>query len=490
MTAMGRRTITWRVAAVMAGAATCGCGSSASPHTPPAVPPASADAGTGDAGPFQAFVTVTVDATATHQTMVGFGASLVYNVNYLSDRNVPDDDIYQVLFGDLGLDILRVANWYQNQVETGGTTATAFSDRAGVSVVQSATAALGHPPKILMSSWSPPSYLKSTGDTKNGGTLVKQAGAFAYGPFAQWWVASLSAYAGQQIVPDYLSIQNEPDFTATWESCRFDATEGTNAGYGNALDAVYGALGPAGFAPKIIAPEISGISRNKVQSYLAQVPAGEAAVAAHHLYNGGATGADPSPDSFATAMSGVAATAATGGLPIFMTEFSPTSPTMFDTAWMIHDAVVTEGVSAYLYWELVWPAPAPGSPPSGLVTLESPYGTFATPKGYTINDIYYALKHFAKWVDPDWTRVDATSTVVGLKASAFVSPDGTSLTVVALNADAATHTISVDPGAFAFGTATAYRSSGDAERTAQVSLGDANSLDLPAQSIVTVTFTP
>ncbi|HEY4013051.1 MAG TPA: glycoside hydrolase family 30 beta sandwich domain-containing protein [Polyangiaceae bacterium] len=483
--------------ASVVGAAVGACGSGAASHGPNVSPPATIDAGPGDdagdageAGPFQSAVTVTVDATSVHQTMVGFGASLVYEVNLLSDRNVPDDDIYQVLFADLGLDVLRIANWYQNQLETGASPSTPFSDMAGIKVVQNATAALGHPPKILMSSWSPPSFLKSTGDTKDGGTLVKQGGAFAYAPFAAWWTAALGAYAGQQVVPDYLSIQNEPDFTATYESCRFDATEGTNAGYGKALDAVYGALGPAGFTPKIVAPEITGIARSKVQSYLAQVPPGEASAVAHHLYNGGATGVDPAPDSFATAMAGVETAAAADGLPIFMTEFSPTSPTMFDTAWMIHDAVVNEGVSAYLYWELVWGAPAVGSPPTGLLTLESPYGTFVTPKGYTINDVYYALKHFAKWVDPDFARVDAASSAPGVKASAFVSSDGTRLTVVVLNADPATHALSVDPGAFAFGTATAYRSSGAAERTAQVPLGDGNSIDLPAQSIVTLTFTP
>lgn len=132
---------------------------------------------------------------------------------------------------------------------------TPFSDQAAVTIVQNATQALGHPPTILMSSWSPPSYLKSTGDTKNGGTLVKQGTSFAYDQFAQWWLASIGAYAQKGIVPDYISIQNEPDFTATWESCRFDATEGTNAGYGQALDAVVAAIAAAGMnMPQFVVP--------------------------------------------------------------------------------------------------------------------------------------------------------------------------------------------------------------------------------------------
>jgi hypothetical protein len=65
------------------------------------------------------------------------------------------------------------------------------------------------------------------------GTLVKSGSAFAYTQFADWWARSLAAYAGMGVVPDYISIQNEPDYyNVGWETCLFDATEGTNAGYG------------------------------------------------------------------------------------------------------------------------------------------------------------------------------------------------------------------------------------------------------------------
>jgi glucuronoarabinoxylan endo-1,4-beta-xylanase len=481
------------LAMALASVAACGGGSSArAPTAGDGAAPPLDDAGAADDSAGGGLdVTVTIDTTTRHQTMVGFGASLVYDTNFLTDRQVPDDDIYQVLFGDLGLDVLRIANWYQNQAETGTSESTPFSDTAAVTALGNATAVLGHPPKLLMSSWSPPSYLKSTGDTKNGGTLVKAAGAFAYAQFAQWWTGALGAYAANGIVPDYISIQNEPDFTATWESCRLDATEGTNAGYGKALDAVHGALASgAGQAPQIVGPEVSGIVRNKVQTYLAQVPLADISAVAHHLYSGGATGNDPAADSFATAMTGVATTAAADGKPVFMTEFSPGSPSMFNTAWMIHDAVASEGVSAYLYWELVWTAPAAGAAPTGLVTLENPYGAFVTPKGYTINDVYYAVKHYARWVDADWVRVGATSTSPAVKVSAFESPDGSALTVVVLNTDMAEHALTIDPAGFAHGTTAAYRTSGSTERTAPIPLGDGDLLPLPAQSIATVTFTP
>ena len=115
-----------------------------------------------------------------------------------------------------------------------------------------------------------------------------------------------------------------------------------------------------------------------------------------------------------------------------MTEYSPDAPTMFDTAWLINNALTVENVSAYIYWELVWNN---STPPTGLVTIGESTGDAP----YTINDIYYALKHFARWTDPGWVRVDTTSTVSAVRASAFASPDGSSLTLVLLNTGGQDH---------------------------------------------------
>jgi glucuronoarabinoxylan endo-1,4-beta-xylanase len=182
-------------------------------------------------------------------------------------------------------------------------------------------------------------------------------------------------------------------------------------------------------------------------------------------------------------MNSVGKTAAAAGLPTFMTEFSPNAPTMFDTACLINNALTVENVSAYIYWELVWNN---SSPPTGLVTITNPFGNST----YTINDIYYALKHFARWTDPGWVRVDATSSLSAVRASAFVSPDGGSLTLVLLNTSAKDHMVTVSPGAFPFGTLAIYRSSGASERTANVAPEADGSVFLPSRSIATLTYTP
>ena len=149
-------------------------------------------------------------------------------------------------------------------------------------------------------------------------------------------------------------------------------------------------------------------------------------------------------------------------------------------------------MSAYLYWDLIWGESASSTNPSGLVSIETvPMAQWKTPKGYKINDTYYALRHFAKWIDGGWLRVGATPDSTVVRASAFASPDGQSVTVVLLNTDSAEHTVTLDSGPFAFGTSAVYRTSGTDERTAPLgALPEGNVLDMPGRSLATVTLTP
>jgi glucuronoarabinoxylan endo-1,4-beta-xylanase len=440
-------------------------------------------------------VSVVIDTTTPHQTLVGFGAAVAYQPYLLSGRS---DDIYGVLFVDSGLDILRLGNWYQNQSSTNTTPSTPFTDTAQVQIVKKAAAARGGtPPKILMSSWSPPAYLKSSGMTRpphgagadTPGTLSQNGSAYDYAGFGDWWVRSLQAYAAQGVVPDYISIQNEPDFyTRGWETCLWGPTEGARmegiatAGYGQALDAVYNAIAASTLAsrPIIVGPETTGFRNNVVQKYLAGLNLAQLGAIAHHLY--GTTEDNPDPDWFNGPMIGVGKAAAVAGLPAFMTEYSPNVTTMLETAWLMNNSLTVENVSAYIYWELVWSP----TPPTGLVTIASP----APSSPYTINDTYYALKHFARWTDPGWVRVEATSSYSQVRTSAFVSPDGASLTLVLLNTGAKDHKVTVSPGAFAFGSLDIYRSSGASERTAKVAPEADGGVFLPSRSIATLTYTP
>lgn len=432
--------------------------------------------------------TVTVDLTASYQTMVGFGAAVAY-YDGSAMANPMSAQLFQALFGDLGIQVLRVGNWYQNNNDDNG----AFNQTAAfVQAVHQA----GYAPILLMSSWNPPLALKNNGSLRAGGTLPKDAdGNYEYAAFGTWWAQSLTAFAAATggIVPDYVSIQNEPDFTTTNEgTCLFDPTEdATNAGYGPALDAVRTAVAAAaaqatgGFPmPKFIGPENDSLAKGELEKYITALSGtpsylGELDAVAHHLYG---SGTDSIPNSYNSNMTGVANAAATAGKPIWQSEYAPNAQSAFDTAWLLQNAVTIEGVSAYLYWDLYWPGGA-GQPPEGLVSTTS--------TGFIINDDYYAIQHFAKGIATGWTRVGAGSSETPLLASAFLSPDGTQLTVVLVNTDGADHQVAIAAAGFTGATSAVYRSSGTSERFASMGpLDAAGSLDMPAQSIATVMLSP
>ena len=71
-----------------------------------------------DPGTVPQQVGVTLDSSVRYQTMQGFGGSVAFEISFLS--NHPNrDELYQVLFPDLGIQILRVANWYRNSQAPG-----------------------------------------------------------------------------------------------------------------------------------------------------------------------------------------------------------------------------------------------------------------------------------------------------------------------------------------------------------------------------------
>jgi O-glycosyl hydrolase len=291
--------------------------------------------------------------------------------------------------------------------------------------------------------------------------------------------------------PDFISLQNEPDFTAVWSTCLFGPTEGIDAargisvaGYDQALDAVYSHVQALAPVPLLLGPEISGIGGKKLQNYLGHMNPDHFAVVAHHLYNGGMPTA---PETYNAAMRIAAGLAP--DKPLFMTEFAPMPQDMFATAWLMNNAVTVEGVSAYIYWDLTWDAPG------GLVTTENPYdrSSWKTDKGYAVRDPYYAVKHFARWVDCGWTRVAATASTTAVKVSAFVSPDGSQTTVVLLNTGATARDVTLTTGDWTYANSDVFRTSSSAdltERTAELGPLPADGMiTLPPLGIATITLT-
>ncbi len=325
-----------------------------------------------------------LNPSTSYQTITGIGGNLaggeqlaLYNAstNLLNNAFSP---------AGLNLSFLRIDNPY-------GQTEPAFDGllKANNTVIAAFRALQPHG-KIMMTAWSPPGALKSTGSAFKG-TLAKDAqGKFDYANFANWWVASLKYWQSNSSLPDYVSIQNEPDWFPTsgtnnaWQAgCELTATEGTYAGYPQAFAAVTNAFLAGGFSSvRLIGPDTSGTSGNIIPTYLNQLPAGAISVA-HHPYG----------NNISTTGAGLLTTL-NAQYPWashlkFLDEYDGDKWATNYPAWLglavtLHNVFALEHANAYLVWSIF-------------------YGLVYNPNGQPASDNYYAVGHYSKFINPgDW----------------------------------------------------------------------------------------
>jgi len=428
-------------------------------------------------------VTAKVDTAKLHQEIAGFGGSEAFFQAWLA-THPHRQEIYDALFGPvngLQIDFLRLQDSYRYSDKPGW-------DQNTIDIVKAADALRSTPMTIVMSSWTPPANLKSNHSEKGGGTLAKVNGSYDYDGFAKYWKDSVLAYRAVGVDPAYVSIQNEPDFTATYESCRFNPTEApfhgdSFAGYDKAAHAVYIAFQQIPSPPRLVGPETFGIGYGNVQAFLAAQNPDEVYAIAHHLYTGGDKKA---PDTYIPAMQAI--DQQNPGRLKFQTEYY--TALGFETVLMMHDSLVAEQASMYLYWPLTWPSDRP-SANGTLLQVEDPKdpSKWKTPQGWSYTDSYYALKHFSYFIHAGYRRVDASTGNDQVKLSAYLSPKKDKLVVVAINAADKPSKVLLKMGEFDHGTSRIYRTTFPNTPERFASLGPLpadNSLTLPPHSVATV----
>jgi glucuronoarabinoxylan endo-1,4-beta-xylanase len=369
----------------------------------------------------QSYIKINVDPSSTFQTITGFGGSLAYYENWLT-AHPNKGQIYEALFGELSLDILRLRNAHEYD--------PGMINRAK-EFVQAAEKARGNPISVLSTSWGPPARLKSNNDRNNGGTIRYSVNngvvEFDYRGFAGWWSSSLDEYNANGIYPDYISIQNEPDWTASYESCRLNPREtitsaDTIAGYDKALIAVYDTIQSRSHIPYLLGPETIGIGYNAVENYVGALDLSKIHGIAHHLYHG-ANEDNPFSSSLFKKVGDYHLE-----IPHFQTEYSRAG--WWSVAGLLHMSLSVENVVAYLYWDLIW---VDGG---GLVSLDFPWdrSRWTDPlKGYTKTKDFYVFKQYSAFIHPGWKRISANLSGGNSVVSAYMSPDEDSATIVLIN---------------------------------------------------------
>ena len=404
-------------------------------------------------------ILVTLDPSIRHQTMDGIGGALTwFSSRMLSLPTAKRDEVEQLIFDDLGLDIIRLKNWYfptdwPTNKSPSNIPSSFRGNHNNNKTFYDMAKKNGRDIIILFSSWSPPAVLKTNNDLQNGGTLKKVSGKYVYADLAQYWVDLLD---NMTWTPDYLSFQNEPGWIAAHETCDFAPTQtSTLAGYAEALDAIHARIKDRPNVPILVGPESESMNAFLTQavplrtrSYLG--------VNAYHNY-GIPDGSGNPPDNQAAIDSKITTfnevrteNAQHGGRRSWMSEYSKGAFDWLDTAHVIHNTFVEANASAYIFWKLVW----------GDSTNEDEIVFNINGSDYAKGDTFYALKHFSKHISRGHQRFEVTTAASAypeIRVSGYINPAGNQVTFIVLNTGNTDDTIALRLRGLPVASATAFR---------------------------------
>jgi glucuronoarabinoxylan endo-1,4-beta-xylanase len=386
---------------------------------------------------------VDVDLTQTRQRIEGFGASSAWTTPDMTDAQA--DAFFSPETG-LGLSLLRV------QIRPDGTCAE----------LATAKKAAARGVSVWAAPWSPPAAWKDNGSTRNGGKLLPE--------HRQDWANSLAAFAQSMATEGVplvgLSAQNEPDYTASWETCRYEPEELT------AFIRDY--LGPAMAAGApgvpIVAPETQNWTNlTRFADPLMTDPAAAAFIGPVAMHHYGGAPFDYRP-------------ARTAGKSIWETEVSDDDAPLdvgIDSALRvasgINENLVRGQVNAWHYW---WLNPR----------TDTQTGNSALTQGGQMTRRAWAVANWSRFVRPGFLRVEATPQPrMYVWASAFFDPP-TGRVVIVVGNDTVGLTQTFTIAGAAITELTPWVTSADAALAAQppVAVVDGGfSYALPQKSVTT-----
>jgi glucuronoarabinoxylan endo-1,4-beta-xylanase len=453
---------------------------------------------------------VSIDTTITTQTIDGFGGA-----NAWQTLPVAGGHVVELLFSltkGAGLSILRNRIPFREQSGNGGSIPdlndhfiayvngenyqyTANPDGTKTFVLNwdnwdltdtrqliGAIGALGADADletVFSTPWTPPNnsttnWKVNVADAANypqiGGSLAPSH----YADYADVLADYANGFASNMGAPlAAVSIQNEPDYAADYESCAWSA-----ANIHDFLGVMKGELGkkgiPAGL--RVIAPEDDSFEETLVVPTLQDANTADVVgIVGVHQYNF-------SEPNFGAR---ILPTVQSAGKPLWITEVSQgaanDSSIVDGMYWanMMHTDLAVDGVSSFSYWWL-W---ADASTKAGLISID----------GNTVidNKRLYTFGQFSRFIRPGWRHVAADlEPVTDVLTSAYRDPMSSKIAIVLLNNSDAAKTIDLRLATGTYGAVTAWRTS-DTENIAEVDdaitvSGALVRVALPPQSVTTV----
>ena len=182
------------------------------------------------------FSVINVHPEAQYQTIRGFGGAITEASGHTLDRMSPErqEEVLEAYFGETGNRYTVVRTHVDSSDFSLGTYEAVPDDDPSLAsfslerdekyilpFVLRAQEKAGAPLEVMLSPWSPPAYMKTNGSRLHGGSLKPE--------YREQWARYLAHYVtsylerGAQVTR--LSVQNEPEASQNWDSCRFTAEE-------------------------------------------------------------------------------------------------------------------------------------------------------------------------------------------------------------------------------------------------------------------------
>ena len=375
---------------------------------------------------------VAVSFGTTYQTIRGFGGASAWLGQMPSS-------VATALYGSSGLNlnILRVRIDPQGSASGGGTHNLPYETSSWDQELANGQEAVANNPNAIVfaTPWTPPPSMKTSSTSQPysscsegtgycGGYLNPTSYA-AYATYLEDFVNFFNTNAGFNLYA--ISMQNEPDFNATYESCLWSPQQMDTWVANNAST-----ITSAPYQTKLIMPESESFSTAQASPTLNDLNAqGQVSIIGGHLY-----GVSPAPYSIPA-----------GDSPkeLWMTEFGPLSGTQLTFAQAlspyglsIHNSLVNGQYNAYVWWGMF------GQSNGSCATAAGTCG-FVDFLGH-VQPMGEIMGQYSKFIQPGYVRASATATPVsGVYVSAYTGQDqsGTQhYVIVAINTNTTLQNVS------------------------------------------------
>ena len=181
--------------------------------------------------------TIDIDPTSEFQSVVGFGGAFTEAAAHTFARMsaTAQEKILSLYFspteglryrlGRVAIHSCDFALGNYTYVDEGDTTLSTFSiDREKqwvIPMIQKAEEVAQHPIGLLASPWSPPAWMKTTGEMNHGGKLKPEY----YGTWAAYFLKFIEAMTQEGLTIQAVTAQNEPAAVQVWDSCVYTPEE-------------------------------------------------------------------------------------------------------------------------------------------------------------------------------------------------------------------------------------------------------------------------